>query len=95
MNYRKRKLFTLIGLLALFAGILFSSFHYHEKGEIPDNCTACRFQNHGVTATSADITAPIEPGATISFELINTPGDTITVSTRPHETLPNAPPSFS
>jgi len=95
MHGIKGKLFTLMGLLILSAGILFSSFHYHDNGEMPDNCTVCRFHDYGVAATSTDITTSIEPGGAISLELFSTPSITTTVSTRPYETLPNAPPSFS
>jgi hypothetical protein len=95
MNNRKVKKLSILGLLILAGGVLMTSFHYHEGGEILDDCPVCRFQDAGVAASSVDISTATLPAVTVNQNIVCEPETAFTPSTRPFETLPNAPPSLS
>ncbi|HPA71507.1 MAG TPA: hypothetical protein PKY31_04515 [Spirochaetota bacterium] len=91
----KRQKYAILIIFLLSGGILLSSFHYHEDGAILDDCPVCRFQDSGVAATSVDMADSVEPASIVDQEFFSDPVIAVTVSTRPFETLPNAPPALS
>lgn len=90
MIKKKHQLFLLACILA---GILLSSFHYHDNLHASDDCPVCIIQH---ILTAADIPDPVVLQELIAFVLISLSGLPVYLTSKALHHYPSrAPPSFS